>query len=82
MSFVLKGSQKPFTYKVASNLRRQSKNIEMKYKTHIKLALESYSRAQHVALCSLVENVAVRRKERCRHVAVAVVIAETKGHMI
>jgi hypothetical protein len=54
----------------------------MKYKTHIKLVLESYYTAQHATLSSLVENVAVRRLERCQHVAVAIAIAETKGHMI
>ena len=32
----------PFYWRAESNPRRQSKNIEMKYKTHIKLVHESY----------------------------------------
>ena len=32
----------PFSWKVGSNPRRQSKSIEMKYKTHIKLVHELY----------------------------------------
>ena len=43
MSFILKGSQiLAFQLKVDSNPRRQSKNIEMNYITHIKLVNELY----------------------------------------
>ena len=44
MSFICKGSQiqQPFGWRVGSNPRRRSKNIEMKYQTRIKLVHELY----------------------------------------
>ena len=39
----------------SSNPRRQSKNIEMEYKTPIKLVYGLYCMARHAALCSLVK---------------------------
>ena len=53
MSFILKGSQiSIFSWIVSSNPRPQSKNIEMKYKNHIKLMHRIKNQSSNSTSCS------------------------------